>query len=660
MSEPHSHLFEVEAVLDAPGPSPVLALPVWTPGSYLVREFARHLESIEADDGAGTRLPVVRLDKHRFRVDAGGSAQVRVRYRVYANDPTVRTSHLDGAHGYWNGANLFLYAEGRVEEPVEVTVAPPPGWRVSTAMEGGPVRFTARDYHELCDSPVEVGTHALATFEALGKRHEVAIAGRGHLDVARFADRSEAHRRAPGRPHGRAPLRALPLHRAPLRPAPRRPGARAEHHPRRRAHRLLPAGGLRGDPGARRPRVPAPLEREAAPARGPPPLRLRPRAVHPAPLVVRGGHELLRPAHARAHRPLGRARIPEAPGRAVDGARTAARRGQDEPGGGEPHRLGEVLPARREQPEQLGLVLPEGGAGRPRASTWPCGAPAGRSTTCSAPFTHGTRRPASPRTASSAPSRRSWGRTPRGSSSTGSCGERRRSRPGSRTWGCGWSGGPPSRSTTRGGRRRAATGRTSAPAGWGPRVPAGPKLTVRTVREGGPAWKAGLYAEDEILAESGFRVDRAALWDRMRQVGPGGSAEAHRVPARRARRGRRWRWASHPRRWPGSSRWRTLLRRSRRPSAPGPVRRSRDRKAIRTLHVRHPDPRRAARRRPGRHAARGRGRHAAARRRREDPQRRQPPPLPPGLRLRLGHRLRRARGGGAPPRRPGRGQLRAW
>src|SRR5512137_951746 len=186
MPRPHSHLFEVEATLEEPGKRPVLALPVWTPGSYLVREFARHLEGIEADDGGGTRLPVVRLDKHRFRVDAGAAAQVRVRYRVYANDPTVRTSHLDAAHGYWNGANLFLYAEGRLDEPVELHVAPPAGWRVSTALEGGPLRFTARDYHELCDSPVEVGTQAVATFEALGKRHEVAVAGRGHLDLEAF------------------------------------------------------------------------------------------------------------------------------------------------------------------------------------------------------------------------------------------------------------------------------------------------------------------------------------------------------------------------------------------------------------------------------------------------------------------------------------------
>jgi predicted metalloprotease with PDZ domain len=61
-------------------------------------------------------------------------------------------------------------------------------------------------------------------------------------------------------------------------------------------------------------------------------------------------------------------------------------------------------------------------------------------------------------------------------------------------------------------------------AGWlGAEIPSGTKLTVRTVREGGPAWRAGLYADDEILAESGFRVDRAALWDRMRQLGPGGT-----------------------------------------------------------------------------------------------------------------------------------------
>ena len=186
MPAPHSHLFEVEAEVDHPGPAVTLAMPVWTPGSYLVREFARHLEAVEAFDGAGARLPVARLDKHRFRVEAGGAPLARVRYRVYANELTVRTAHLDGRHGYFNGANLFLYAEERLSEPAELVVQPPQGWHVTTALEGGPTCFGARDYDELADSPVEVGTHEVESFDALGKRHDVALVGRGFLDVPLF------------------------------------------------------------------------------------------------------------------------------------------------------------------------------------------------------------------------------------------------------------------------------------------------------------------------------------------------------------------------------------------------------------------------------------------------------------------------------------------
>ncbi len=188
MPEPHSHLFAVEAVLERPGPSPVVAMPVWTPGSYLVREFARHLEGLSAADQEGRALHVERLDKHRFRVDAGGAERLVLRYRVYANDLTVRTCHLDGRHGYFNGAALFLYAEGREREPCTLQVETPPGWRVATALGGGPASFEARDYDELVDSPTEIGMHAFATFEALGKTHEVAVQGRGNLDLARFTD----------------------------------------------------------------------------------------------------------------------------------------------------------------------------------------------------------------------------------------------------------------------------------------------------------------------------------------------------------------------------------------------------------------------------------------------------------------------------------------
>src|SRR5512138_169656 len=113
MPEPHGHLFHVEVAVDRPGGDLELVFPVWTPGSYLVREYARNVEGLAAADGDGAPLPVERLDKHRVRVRAGVAGRAVVRYRVYANELTVRTSHLDGTHGYVNGASVFGYVAGR-------------------------------------------------------------------------------------------------------------------------------------------------------------------------------------------------------------------------------------------------------------------------------------------------------------------------------------------------------------------------------------------------------------------------------------------------------------------------------------------------------------------------------------------------------------------
>ncbi len=188
MPEPHSHLFHVEAALEQPGDAEELVFPVWTPGSYLVREFARHLEGATAEDGAGRRLPLERIDKHRFVVRAGGAERAVLRYRVYANDLTVRTCHLDGTHGYLNPAAVFPYARGREAEPHVLEILPPPGWRVATALDGGPAEFAARDYDQLADSPVEIGTHRTLRFTALGKPHEIALWGRGNIDEIRLTE----------------------------------------------------------------------------------------------------------------------------------------------------------------------------------------------------------------------------------------------------------------------------------------------------------------------------------------------------------------------------------------------------------------------------------------------------------------------------------------
>jgi len=188
MPEPHTHLFHVEAIVERPGAEVELVLPVWTPGSYLVREYARHLEGVTAQDGDGRPLAIERLDKHRFLVRAGGAARAAVRYRVYANELSVRTCHLDGTHGYLNGAAVFPYARGRERERHVLEVTPPQGWRVATALDGGPAEFTARDYDELADSPLEIGTHRTVRFTAMEKPHEIAIWGRGNVDDGRLAE----------------------------------------------------------------------------------------------------------------------------------------------------------------------------------------------------------------------------------------------------------------------------------------------------------------------------------------------------------------------------------------------------------------------------------------------------------------------------------------
>ncbi len=199
MPAPHSHLFHISVELDGlTGPHVDLVLPSWTPGSYMIREYARHVQAFTASSDAGGSLAWHKLAKDTWRVETGGATRVVARYQVYANDLTVRTSHLDGSHGYLNGATALMYVPGRTAEQLRVSVEAPAGWRVTTGLaplpgdaltaEPRPERhiFTAADYDELVDSPIECGPHRLLTFEVDGIPHEIAIWGRGNEDEARL------------------------------------------------------------------------------------------------------------------------------------------------------------------------------------------------------------------------------------------------------------------------------------------------------------------------------------------------------------------------------------------------------------------------------------------------------------------------------------------
>lgn len=187
MSQPETHLFEVTLhLVDYPSPILDLKLPVWTPGSYLVREYAKNLQDFVAFT-EDKPLPWRKISKNHWQIDKKGISELTVRYRVFANELSVRTNHLDATHGYFNGAALFFRIPGWDKQPIRVTIVPPrPEWQVTTALS--PIgeeknTFLAGDFDTLVDTPFEIGRHQLYKFEVLGKPHELAIWGQGNFQA---------------------------------------------------------------------------------------------------------------------------------------------------------------------------------------------------------------------------------------------------------------------------------------------------------------------------------------------------------------------------------------------------------------------------------------------------------------------------------------------
>ncbi|MBM7333401.1 MAG: PDZ domain-containing protein [Alcanivorax sp.] len=193
---PEAHLFQVTLTVAEPTPEGQgLTLPAWIPGSYMIRDFARHIVSLEAH--AGDRaLDVAKIDKQTWQLPPV-DGPVTVDYQVYAWDLSVRGAHLDTTHGYFNGPCVFLAAMGFEDQPCEVDIEAPAGaaygtWKLATGLErvSGPAlgfgRFRADDYDALLDHPVEMGDFEHAEFEACGVPHQVVLSGRQRADMARL------------------------------------------------------------------------------------------------------------------------------------------------------------------------------------------------------------------------------------------------------------------------------------------------------------------------------------------------------------------------------------------------------------------------------------------------------------------------------------------
>ncbi len=194
MSKPWTHLLEVEMQIKVPASLNVpnetnLIMPVWTPGSYLVREFERHVQDFAATDGNGNSLPWAKTDKNTWRVTSRGARQWKVNYRVYANELTVRTNELNSDHGFWNNAALLMYPEGGLGRPSTLKVLPVNNWKVATGLppvSGQANTFRAENFDILYDSPVEVSNFKQIDFEVRGVPHRIVIDGEGNYDEVRM------------------------------------------------------------------------------------------------------------------------------------------------------------------------------------------------------------------------------------------------------------------------------------------------------------------------------------------------------------------------------------------------------------------------------------------------------------------------------------------
>jgi len=203
MSKPWSHLLEVEirihvpANLNVPNESDLL-LPVWTPGSYMIREFERHVQDFAADAG-GRALDWEKINKNTWRIKTAGARQWRATYRVYANELTVRTNELNSDHAFWNNAALLMYPQGRLDAPSTLNIIPYGTWKIATGlpstgepMSGRPWAFRAENFDVLYDSPVEVSNFKELNFQVRGVSHRIVIDGEGNYDPERL--RNEVRR----------------------------------------------------------------------------------------------------------------------------------------------------------------------------------------------------------------------------------------------------------------------------------------------------------------------------------------------------------------------------------------------------------------------------------------------------------------------------------
>lgn len=178
-----AHLLHVETCIKNVAADEVdFSMPVWTPGSYLVREYARNVLDFAAHDKSGNPLVASKLNKNTWRVNTTGTEEICVSYSLYANERSVRTSHVDADHAFLSPAGVFFRVSDRPDAAHEITIDAPTDWSVFTGLPNQQGSWVASDFDVLVDSPIEVGPHEALDFDLDGTPHRIVLAGTTDVD----------------------------------------------------------------------------------------------------------------------------------------------------------------------------------------------------------------------------------------------------------------------------------------------------------------------------------------------------------------------------------------------------------------------------------------------------------------------------------------------
>lgn len=196
---PSAHLAQVTLVVPTAGRTAPLevAMAAWSPGSYLIRDYARFVRDLAAHGVDGQPRPITKLDKATWAIDVGDQPAVTLTYAVYGHELSVRTNHIDDGHAFLHGPATFLYPVDGRALPVAIEVEGPPGrgWALATPLDGGDAapadryQLRAASIDALLDAPIHLGHDRGEVFEVGATRFELALWGPslpGHLTVAQL------------------------------------------------------------------------------------------------------------------------------------------------------------------------------------------------------------------------------------------------------------------------------------------------------------------------------------------------------------------------------------------------------------------------------------------------------------------------------------------